>query len=44
MSDEKSEDNTASLSSATENLKVDEKETGDTVKSDKVKSKYICIR
>ncbi|KAI8436339.1 hypothetical protein MSG28_004373 [Choristoneura fumiferana] len=37
MSDEKSEENTASLSSATENLKTDEKDNGDTVKSDKVK-------
>ncbi|XP_063533634.1 autophagy protein 12-like [Cydia strobilella] len=37
MSDEKSEDNTASLSSATETLKIEDKDNGDAVKSDKVK-------
>ncbi|XP_047995446.1 autophagy protein 12-like [Leguminivora glycinivorella] len=37
MSEEKSEDNTASLSSATETLKIEDKDNGDTVKSDKVK-------
>ncbi|XP_063381069.1 autophagy protein 12-like [Cydia fagiglandana] len=37
MSDEKSEDNTASLSSATETLKIEDKDNGDAGKSDKVK-------
>ncbi|XP_061712860.1 autophagy protein 12-like [Cydia pomonella] len=37
MSDEKSEDNTASLSSATETLKIEDKDNGDAMKSDKVK-------